>query len=444
MIPISKPRLLSLNLAALAVCALMALAWWLGFGRVPTVTPAEARALLDDPQTPAVLVDVRPVSAFMADHLPGAVNWPCDQIHAAKGLEAMPVQLGKRRLLLVCDTGLRSATAARKLTALGVADVWCVQGGLVNWALAASDPDGAQSRPGTATASSISSAAFRPMPVSKQWVVVITAFGVKPVYLLVSFVMIVTLWRRRSPDLVALRWGLIWFWAGEQACTANYLAYGGRSDPLEYLHNFGMVAGFAFVAWAAMEGLDQRLIRFSAAKDRCAALSLCRRCIKYADEPCGLRRLFLFGIPATAVLALLPLTADFKLAAYRSDILGATVCYSHTLASQLFEIRFCPVLALGLFTASWLVLRLKREDPVPLSKLLFAVGLGPLGFSLLRLALVAIFSDDLMWFESWEEWTELLFVVGVACVLWIFRHGLFPHSATSTEPNRGTPATATD
>ncbi|HEY9173570.1 MAG TPA: hypothetical protein VI136_14890 [Verrucomicrobiae bacterium] len=270
-------------------------------------------------------------------------------------------------------------------------------------------------------------ATSRPMSVLKQWIVVITAFGVKPVYLLVSLAVIIVLWRRPAPDLTALRWGLIWFWVGEQACSANYLGYGGQSEFLEYLHNFGMAAGFAFVTWALMEGVDHRLIRFSDAKDRCAALSLCRRCIKYADEPCGLRRAFMFGIPATAVLALLPLTADFKLTTYRCDILGASVCYSHTVASQWFEMRFCPLLALGCFAASWLVLAFKQENPLPLSKLLFAAGLGPLSFGLLRTFLVATFSDDLMWFETWEEWTELLFVLGTAFVLWVFRHGLLTH-----------------
>ncbi len=272
----------------------------------------------------------------------------------------------------------------------------------------------------------------RPMSVLNQWIVVVTAFGVKPIYLLVSLGVIIVLWRRTSPDLTALRWGLIWFWGGEQACSVNYLWYGGRSDLPEYLHNFGMAAGFAFVTWALMEGMDHRLIRFSDAKDRCAALSLCRRCIKYADEPCGLRRMFLFGIPATAVLALLPLTAGFKLTTYRSDVLGASVCYSHTMASQWFEMRFCPGLALVLFAASWLVLAFKKENPVLLSKLFFAAGLGPLGFGLMRTALVATFSDDLMWFETWEEWTELLFVLGTALVLWVFRHGLLPRCETAS------------
>jgi hypothetical protein len=268
------------------------------------------------------------------------------------------------------------------------------------------------------------STALRPMTLLNQWIVVVTAFGVKPLYLLVSLGVVIVLWRRTEPDLTALRWGMIWFWAGEQACTINWLGYGGASEGLDYLHQFGMVTGFAFVAWAVMEGLDTRLIHFSAAKERCAALPLCHRCIKYADEPCGFRRLFLFSIPASAVIALLPLTVAFRSTSYSSEVLGSKVCYSHTMLSQLFELRLCPVLALLFFAASWLVLLFKRNDPVPWSKFLFAAGLGPLGFGTMRMALLGVFSDDLMWFDTWEEWTELLFVLGVAVVLWIFRHGL--------------------
>jgi hypothetical protein len=262
------------------------------------------------------------------------------------------------------------------------------------------------------------------MALWQQWTVVLTAFGVKPVYLALSLGAIVWLWRRTAPDLVALRWGLIWFWGGEQACTANYLFAGSQSELLEFGHNWGMAVGFGFVAWAAMEGLDRRLIRFSSPTDRCAALALCRRCWKNAEEPCGLRRLFLLAIPASALLALVPLTATYKLTAYSSDVLGTRVCYAHALPSQMFEMRVCPGLALALCVAAWVVLRTRQAAGVPLSKLLFAAGLGPLGFGLMRTAFVAIFSEDLMWYETWEEWTELLFAVGIAYVLWTFRHAL--------------------
>ena len=66
---------------------------------------------------------------------------------------------------------------------------------------------------------------------------------------------------------------------------------------------------------------------------------------------------------------------------------------------------------------------LAAEDVI-LSKLLFAAGMGPLGFSLLRFFLFASFKNNQVWFEFWEEATELLFIAGVGIALWIFRDGL--------------------
>jgi hypothetical protein len=58
------------------------------------------------------------------------------------------------------------------------------------------------------------------------------------------------------------------------------------------------------------------------------------------------------------------------------------------------------------------------------SKILFSVALGAMGFSLLRLMLVAPFSDNQVWFAFWEETTEVLYVGVVGAVLVFFRRGL--------------------
>ena len=225
---------------------------------------------------------------------------------------------------------------------------------------------------------------------------------------------------------MALRWGLIAFWLGENACSVNFLFVHGNSDFWEYLHNFGMAVCFSFVTYALLEGADRRLIKYSSAKDRCAALSLCRACIKYdANVPCGLRRVFTMLIPATLVLVAMLLSADLKLAAYDTSIFGSSVHYSETLTDQLFEIRYCPVLAILLLTAAWLVLLFKRTEPVPLAKVLFAAAMGPFGFGLLRLFLSTVYREDLIQYVVWEEITELVFVAAVAFILLVFRHSLF-------------------
>jgi hypothetical protein len=38
-----------------------------------------------------------------------------------------------------------------------------------------------------------------------------------------------------------------------------------------------------------------------------------------------------------------------------------------------------------------------------------------------RLVLFQVYRDNLTWFVFWEEVTELIYIVGVGAVLWIFR-----------------------
>jgi hypothetical protein len=98
-------------------------------------------------------------------------------------------------------------------------------------------------------------------------------------------------------------------------------------------------------------------------------------------------------------------------------------------SSQGFENYYCPAMAMLFITASWLVMLLKQDDPVPLAKVLFAAALGPLGFGFMRLFLSGAFADNLLWYVVWEEVTELLFVVAVGYVLWIYRHSLMAKPA---------------
>jgi hypothetical protein len=197
-----------------------------------------------------------------------------------------------------------------------------------------------------------------------------------------------------------------------------------------------MAVSFSFVAYAFLEGFDYRVIKFSPEQERCAALSLCRACVKYTGAPCGLNRLFTVTIPALMVLALMPLSAGFQLTSYVTDIMGTIHNYYHLASSQLFEMRYCPALALVLLTASWLVLLLKKDRPVAISKVLLAAAMGPMSFGVLRMFFVATYSDRLGWFDVWEEITELLFILSAGLVLWVFRHSLFvkPEKAAGAEP----------
>ena len=391
------------------------LIYWLQIGRAPGVSVDEARKLLARTNSSVVLVDLREPGAFSAHHAAGAVSLPYQDIFAVPDYVRIPSELKGRKLLLICSTGYRSSLAVQVLNQVKGVEAVSVTGGMQAWDAIP---------PGQASAT-------RRLSVVEQWLVVAIAFGVKPAYTLISLIMIIWLWRRQAPDLVALRWGLIAFWLGENACAINYMVFHGYSNFWEFLHNLGMAVCFSFVTYAVLEGVDRRLIKYSAAKDRCAALSLCRACIKYADVPCGLRRVFTMLIPATIAVALMPLTTVLKTGAFDTTILGSSVHYSETLADQLFEIRYCPYLAVLLLTASWLVLLFKRQEAVPLAKILFAAAMGPVGFGFMRLFLTAAYHENLVWYNAWEEITELLFVVAVAFILFVFRQSLFAQETTA-------------
>jgi hypothetical protein len=111
--------------------------------------------------------------------------------------------------------------------------------------------------------------------------------------------------------------------------------------------------------------------------------------------------------------------------------------YDHPLVYQVYEIRGCPALALGLMAASWLALVFGRQDRVNSAKVLFSGGLGLLAFGAFRMMLLALYRENLVWFVFWEEATEMLGILGVAAVLWVFRKGLWasrPGEGGATTP----------
>jgi hypothetical protein len=293
-------------------------------------------------------------------------------------------------------------------------------------------------------AAGVAALPFQAMSRIQQWQVVLYAFGIKPLYMVLSFLLIVWIWRQKAADMTALRWGLVWFWLGETACSIDYLFFARASHFWEYAHGFGMAVGFSFIAYAALEGIDQRLIKFSPGNERCAALGLCGACEKYTGAVCGLKRLFKFMIPGLMAVALMPFTAPFQLNAYRTELLGSPHYYHHMVSSQWFELRACPILALSFLAAAWLVLLFKRTEPVAASKVLMAAGTGPLGFGIMRMAIVATFSGNQVWLNFWEEFTELLFVIAVLLVLWTFRHRLLPGALWAGGKRRDAEAAASE
>lgn len=92
----------------------------LRLGAVRTLPLAAAREHL---QKGALLVDVRSVAEYDAQHVASAVNIPLDQVQ-----EALPRRVPDkgRVILLHCRSGVRSGLAERRLRALGYTNAFNV------------------------------------------------------------------------------------------------------------------------------------------------------------------------------------------------------------------------------------------------------------------------------------------------------------------------------
>ena len=90
-----------------------------------------------------------------------------------------------------------------------------------------------------------------------------------------------------------------------------------------------------------------------------------------------------------------------------------------------FELRYAPIYAIIFIGISFLAFLFMRGYNIDLLKVLFAIGIGPLAFSYLRLSFFGIYHDNLVWPNFWEELTEFMYISGVAFTLWSFRHKFF-------------------
>ncbi len=399
--------------------------YWYYIGRITGVTPVEARQLLATVDTSVVLIDTRSQQQYEEMHLEGAENWPYEEIISLSTPDEIPEHLRGKTLLLVCDGGVLSARATQRLRNEFGVDGFNVRGGTQAWIASADKQGGVEVLFQSGTGKTLPPP-FKESPWYEQLALVGAILVIKPLYTLITLILIVVLWRLKSPDVVALRWGLIFFFIGEGFCALNIIFFNHSFDLFEFFHMYGMVLSFAFVTFAIMEALDLRILGYSDPKKRCAALALCRQCIKYDKAPCGLKRMFYFVIPAFIVLSFIPLLTSTSAVSYNTEVFGMFLNYSHPIIYQLFEFRYTPIYAIVLFIGSFLILFLEKGHLITASKIIFAAGMGPLGFGFLRLVFFGVYQDNLVWFNFWEELTELVYVAGVGFVLWIFQRGLFP------------------
>jgi rhodanese-related sulfurtransferase len=99
-----------------------------GSAKIPSVNPREAWERLSDKQASAVLIDVREPGEFNGGHAKGAKNIPLSQL--GKRVAEVP---RNREVLLICQSGNRSMTAAHFLQKQGITQVFNVSGGTTVW-----------------------------------------------------------------------------------------------------------------------------------------------------------------------------------------------------------------------------------------------------------------------------------------------------------------------
>lgn len=96
--------------------------------RVQEIDSVKAESLIDAENSAFLLVDVRTLSEYEADHSPDAMRIQVDELphryHELKQLD---------RLIFVCQAGDRALAAAEFITSIGGHEIYAVSGGMSSW-----------------------------------------------------------------------------------------------------------------------------------------------------------------------------------------------------------------------------------------------------------------------------------------------------------------------
>lgn len=395
------------------------LLFWLFVGRAPSVSMREAWAELRTGESAPLLVDVRSTQGSSPSRLQRTHSWPASDILAFRSVDDIPPEWNGHTLLLICDGGLSSGMAALRLQSLGFSRVASVRGGLQSWTAQA----GIAARSRLEVPGDIDVEASRPISTGSGLTLAIALFVVKPVYMLLSLASILLLARRPLFHLpvVVLALALIFFLVGELACWVNLLFLAEESVALEYLHSISMVVFIALLAWIAITFLDEKILKLSDPKSVCALRGACRQCRKHVKAPCLVESLSRYGVVGLLIVSLMPLAAAPRAISYNASILGLTRNLMHPLSIELYESRFCPLVAFLLLLLTLPFISPNSRGYHLLYRVFLAAGLGHMLFSFFRVVMLSMFDTNLVWFLFWEEVTELILIAGIAYGLGLTR-----------------------
>jgi len=383
------------------------------------IQPIRAEALNKEISsiTPPIIIDVRTESAYLDNHLPGAIHLSMDSIdgYAAKG------QISREsRIMIVCARGRDSQIAAATFMAYGYRNVYSLLGGTRRWH-ERSYP--LQSGSGIAVDKKLLMPPVVTISMLSQFAVTVAAFVVKPAYIIMSSLVFLLLWKKKSRDLVLMRNAMLVFFIGENACTLNYLVASNKSTWLEFIHGIGMVGTFFLLFWGLVRFFDERVLHYNEPDKSCVFQRYCKHCWKKEPVVCGLHRLALWLLPALAFVALIPVTMPLRPFKIVMPVFLSDVVWLKDFWNLFFEFRLYPILGALSFMITFLYLRRGRSGLIK-AQLPFFLALGFTSYSFFRFGLLLTFNENQGWADWWEESTEFIMIAMVLLFLEVFKRQL--------------------
>ncbi len=386
--------------------------WLIG---VQSISPKDLHAWLQN-ESPPVILDMSSKEAFRQHHIPGARRVEPKSLDET--IESLGIDCADS-LVFVCQHGQSSILAAATARGHGFHKVYSLSGGTLGWIQA-----GFQTVQG-AVGKEIEPASKNPTVVLKRFeqaISLISGLVIKPIYMLLTLILIAYLSRQKekSLDLTLIRLGLWGFFTGEALCALNYIYFSGNNFPLETLHGMGMVVMGALVFRGLFWMLDNRMLGYSSLQKSCSLKRFCKRCWKQDDVLCLIQKILVFTTPSLAIVSLMPYTAPLRSHYSVSLVFDTPVVFSYTLDLQLIELRMYPLIAFFLLSASSILSWRSFRNHHSRLLYLFSAGLGCITFSWFRLFLLETYRSAPIWADFWEEVTEFIFIFGLG--LWLYHH----------------------
>lgn len=376
---------------------------------VQSIKPEQLYHVIANGSNPLIL-DIRAYSTFEKGRIKGAIK--VDRHNIDGFLEKYP-QDRDRMIITVCHSGWESQIAAAAIMSYGYPNTYNLKGGMKSWQQL--------EYPLAPSVRKVDIAHLNEPPVIKislltQLAVTVAAFVIKPVYVIISFVIIVILWRRKEKDLALIRNAMIFFFIGENACSLNYLIASNASPELEFIHGLGMVFMFFFLEWGLFLFFDERIVHYRNQDRVCLFQKLCKTCWKNNTGECGFYKLVLFLIPCIAFVSLIPVTMPLRPFKIIMPVFGSNVLWDKDFWNLFFEFRVYPILGAIAFAGSYFWIW-KGKSGLLKAELPFFVGLGFSSYAFFRFCLLLPFRENQGWADWWEESTELVMIITVLLLL---------------------------